>query len=525
MESPINTDNRSAVIMARVSSEEQAKGFSLKIQKQKLEEYCEREGIKIKHVIREDHSAKNFNRPEWKRLRELLEKPDHGVEQILITSWDRFSRNLYDALSEIQWLRSKGVSVMAIDQPLDMSIPESKMILAVYLTIPEVDNDRRSIKIREGVRAALKAGRWCRVAPKGYNNSRDGQNRPIIVPNEEAKWVKYAFEQIIEGWSQSDVLRVFSDNQIKLQSNGMSKLLRNPVYIGKIIVPSDGKDAAYLVDGIHDPIVSEELFQLVQEELSRRQQIPVKSKHKLKELFPLRGILHCSKCEKRVTASFSRSKSGKRHGYYHCNYCRKERHPAGKVHSMLESVMAEFQFSKGIQKLYDAILKETIGTDKKQDEEEIEKLRKDLEKQQSRATKLQDLLMDGAIKAHDYSEMKMRCESEIRNIEKQLSKLEEKDVELAPKLEKSVHLLHNMSNTFKVATNQQKATLIRAIFPDSVVFDGTRCRTPRLNSVLELLLNIDKGFGENKKGRTLKNLELSPLVEPGRVELPSKQAM
>lgn len=49
-------------------------------------------------------------------------------------------------------------------------------------------------------------------------------------------------------------------------------------------------------------------------------------------------------------------------------------------------------------------------------------------------------------------------------------------------------------------------------------------RTPRLNSVLELLLNIDRGFGENKKGRTLKNLEFSPLVEPGGVEPPSKQA-
>jgi len=506
--------------MARVSSEEQAKGFSLDIQKQKLEEHCKREGIKIKYVIREDHSAKNFNRPEWKNLIELLGKPNHGVDLILITSWDRFSRNLHEALIEMEWLRSKGVSVMAIDQPLDMSIPENKLMLAIYLTVPEVDNDRRSIKIREGMRAALKAGRWCRVAPKGYKNSRDGQNRPIIVPNEEAKWVKYAFEQIIAGWSQSDVLRVFSDNQIKLQSNGLSKLLRNPVYVGKIIVPSDGENAAYLVDGVHDPIVSEELFQMVQEELSRRQQIPVKSKHKPKELFPLRGILHCSKCEKRVTASFSRGKSGKRHGYYHCNYCRKERHPAAKVHSMLESVMAEFQFSKGVQKLYDAILKETLGTDKKKDEKEISRLKKDLEKQQTRGTKLQDLLMDGALQAPDYSEMKMRCESEVRNIERKLSKLEEKDVELAPKLEKSVHLLHNMSNTFKVAGNQQKAALIRAIFPESVVFDGTRCRTPRLNSVLELLLNIDRGFGENKKGRTLKNLEFSLLVEPAGVSTP-----
>ena len=82
----------------------------------------------------------------------------------------------------IERLRKLGVEAQAIEQPIDLSVPENKMVLAMYLVIPEVDNDRRSIKIRGGIRAALKAGRWCRNAPIGYRNTRDENNRPIVVP-------------------------------------------------------------------------------------------------------------------------------------------------------------------------------------------------------------------------------------------------------------------------------------------------------------------------------------------------------
>jgi len=33
---------------------------------------------------------------------------------------------------------------IAIEQPLDLSVPESKTILAIYLSMPEVENDRRA---------------------------------------------------------------------------------------------------------------------------------------------------------------------------------------------------------------------------------------------------------------------------------------------------------------------------------------------------------------------------------------------
>lgn len=54
--------------MARVSSDEQAKGYSLGVQEESLTIYCEREGIDIIETVREDHSAKDFNRPAFKHF-------------------------------------------------------------------------------------------------------------------------------------------------------------------------------------------------------------------------------------------------------------------------------------------------------------------------------------------------------------------------------------------------------------------------------------------------------------------------
>ena len=99
----------------------------------------------------------------------------------------------------IRDLKKLGIEVQAIEQPIDFSIPESKAMLAINLVFPEIDNYRRSIKIRGSIRGSLKAGRWCRLAPMGYQNKRDYQNKPIIVPNSKACFIQYAYNEIEKG--------------------------------------------------------------------------------------------------------------------------------------------------------------------------------------------------------------------------------------------------------------------------------------------------------------------------------------
>ena len=58
-----------ADLYIRVSTDEQAeKGFSQRNQEEMLRKYCSINHMQIRNVIYEDHSAKTFNRPQWKKL-------------------------------------------------------------------------------------------------------------------------------------------------------------------------------------------------------------------------------------------------------------------------------------------------------------------------------------------------------------------------------------------------------------------------------------------------------------------------
>ncbi|MDP1973100.1 MAG: recombinase family protein, partial [Sediminibacterium sp.] len=160
-----------ADLYIRVSTDEQAeKGYSQRDQEERLRKYCAYKNIQIRDVIYEDFSAKTFQRPAWKKILESYRSKRGQVQQILFTKWDRFSRNAADAFQMINLLRKLGVEPCAIEQPLDLDIPENKIMLGIYLTSPEVENDRRAINVRNGMRRAVKEGRYMNGAPIGYIN-------------------------------------------------------------------------------------------------------------------------------------------------------------------------------------------------------------------------------------------------------------------------------------------------------------------------------------------------------------------
>jgi len=149
---------RSTYLYVRVSTDEQKrKGYSLIEQEQRLLSYCQSNSIKVKGIFREDYSAKDFNRPKWKELIKTIKKDKlRPEENILFLKWDRFSRSIEYAYQMIRLLRNLNVKAMAIDQPVDFDTPESIVMLAMYLSIPEAENDRRGRNTAEGMRRAKK---------------------------------------------------------------------------------------------------------------------------------------------------------------------------------------------------------------------------------------------------------------------------------------------------------------------------------------------------------------------------------
>ena len=190
---------RKADLYIRVSTDEQAdKGYSQRDQEDRLRKYCELKSISIRNIYVEDHSAKSFNRPEWQKYLSNLRKLKNSKvgTLLLFTKWDRFSRNAGDAYQMINQLRKLGVTPEAIEQPLDLTIPENKIMLAFYLAAPEVENDRRALNVIHGMRRARKEGRYMATAPLGYVNKMSEDKKKYIALHEiEAPILIWAFEE------------------------------------------------------------------------------------------------------------------------------------------------------------------------------------------------------------------------------------------------------------------------------------------------------------------------------------------
>ena len=98
---------KKAILYCRVSSDEQAKGGSLKYQADALKRYCESNGIEVVDIYREDYSAKTFDRPEMKKIckKFLRKRKEVDADGLLVLRWNRFTRDASDGWDYISvWI-------------------------------------------------------------------------------------------------------------------------------------------------------------------------------------------------------------------------------------------------------------------------------------------------------------------------------------------------------------------------------------------------------------------------------------
>ncbi|WP_161596094.1 recombinase family protein [Patiriisocius marinus] len=507
--------------MSRVSSDDQVRGYSLDVQFEQLTKHCQRHDIDILKHYREDHSAKNFNRPEFQIFLEYAKRHKNQIDYLFITTWDRFSRNMTDANLMLRTLRALGIEVQAIEQPIDFSIPESKAMLAIYLVFPEIDNDRRSLKIRGGIRGSLKAGRWCRQAPIGYKNTRDDENKPIIIPSEKAKHIQYAYNEIIKGKSQADIRKDIKEKGVIISRNNISLILKNPMYMGKIVVPAKDDEPKVLVEGLHEAIISEETFYQVQNILNKRKRKSNRPVYNsLREELPLRGLIYCSNCNGKMTGSPSRSQNGKQYFYYHCNHCKKDRISAINANKTIESILDDFKFSKGAETIYEMMVQKLLSGNEQQVAIKRKKLNAEIVQTRKRLEKLQDLYIDGKMEIDAYTETYDRYSLKRESLKLELKSLQTGNSQYRIWLNKGVHLLKNLKEYYKKSSVKQKQMLLSSIFPENLFFEGNECRTARINDVLRFILQIDNTLGHKKRGQFSTKLKLSSRVEKGGITPP-----
>ncbi|NGF55583.1 recombinase family protein [Parapedobacter sp. SGR-10] len=513
-----------ADLYIRVSTDEQAdKGYSQRDQEERLRKYCEINSIQVRKVVFEDHSAKTFNRPEWQKLLSEYKKRKVKTDLVLFTKWDRFSRNAGDAYQMISTLRQYGIEPQAVEQPLDMSIPENKMMMAFYLAAPEVENDRRALNTFYGMRRAKKEGRWMASAPVGYINkvSEDGK-KYIAVHEKNAGILRWAFNEIAYGTLAADQVRKEANKKgLKCSRSNFWSIIRNPVYCGKIFIPKYKEEEAHLVQGQHEPIISENLFYMVQDVLdgNKRKERP-NTKIASDENLPLRGYLVCPKCDRMITGSASKGKYSLYY-YYHCISSCGFRQRADNANDLFVEELRKFKPHPAVVDLSKAIITQAYQYQFRQKQNNSKQVVEEINKLNAKLSKARDLLLTEAIDAGDYKEIKAECESKLARLEGQLAEKSSTTsvASIERSLDKAIQTLTRIDVMYENGTVTDKRAIISSIFPEKITFDGSQYRTPRLNSVVRYIYQINNNLHQIKNWKSEDFFHLSGLVAPSRIEL------
>ena len=312
----IDLKGKNCLTYRRISTLIQDKGTSLDDQKKTCDTFCNCYNMNIVKEFEEKASAmKGGKRREFSKMVQMLKE---GKAKVLVCAFpDRLTRNLTDAETILELIEDYGITVVFVVpnrimqnplDPADVLIFLLEIIFANY----RVRLDRQ--RCNAGIVAKNKSGFRTTQTPYGYMN--DSELGKAVIMESRAKFVRKAFELYAKGYSVQEVAdELFEqgfeyerrlDKKIPIKS--LNSMLRNLFYTGKYRIKQEDKP----IIGTHEAIISDELFEKVQNLLKSNPKSP--RKHNL--LYS--RLLTCANCGHCMTGDVKKKPNGKKYVYYRC---------------------------------------------------------------------------------------------------------------------------------------------------------------------------------------------------------------
>ena len=511
------------IIYCRVSSDEQREGTSLDVQEERLRRHCEAQGYEIINLpCREDESAKTFTkRPIIQDIFKYITHHQGEVDKLLFIRWDRFSRNITEATSKVQWLRDLGVEPNAIEAELDFNSDIWPIMLGVQFGLAQADNIKRSNATKDGIHGTLKAGRCANRAPRGYKNVRVSKHETHVeIDSKWANTIRKAFKEVAKGVeTPCSIQRRLCPS---IPQSSFLDMLRNKFYIGKIHVPAYKGEDAEDRDGLHEPLIDETTFYKVQDILDgKRKQVPKMSKKINPDLY-LRKYLICPICGHALTGATSRGNGGQ-YTYYNC--CHDAKHIRVRAEDANEGFaryVGSLKPNEVVLNLYNEILNDLQNERNSESKKQIDKMKLSITELEQRMEKVENKFIDDEITKEDYDRLSKRIKGQISEIKENVDILSATDKGVKKKIDYSVSLINNLDKYMRYARVEVKCKLIGSMFPNKIQYDGKKYRTDSYNKVLELIFQETKqlrGYTETEKEESYdsSNSVPRPGLEPGWV--------
>ena len=307
----------------RVSTAMQIDGYSLDAQKSRMKAYAEFNDYEIVHEYEDaGKSGKSIEgRIQFNQMLEDIKTGKDGVSYVLVFKLSRFGRNAADVLSTLQVMQDFGVNLICVEDGIDSSKDAGKLMISVLSAVAEIERENIRVQTMEGRIQKAREGKWNGgFPPYGYKLEKGF----LYINEEEAEAIRIIFDQYVHTDIGANGLAKYLEQHgiRKIQrQNGKNplfdaalirRILKNPVYCGKI---SYGRrrtekvhgtrneyrqveqDDYLLVDGLHEGIVSEELWHEAQVKLlAQAKKYEHVNRDKETKVHLLSGLVKCPIC-------------------------------------------------------------------------------------------------------------------------------------------------------------------------------------------------------------------------------------
>lgn len=316
--------NQKALIYCRVSSAKQVQeGHGLESQEHRCREFARHNSLSVESVFQDgDISGSLFERPAMRQLLKYLDQHKGESYIVIFDDLKRFSRDVethYRLKKELVKRRKAELKCLNFnfeDSPIGTFI---ETVMAGYA---QLEREQNTEQVCNKMTARIEKGYWCFCPPTGYKYQNSIEHGKILTPvrpiaNIVAEGLTAYANNILLG--QVDLQRFLESKKLyrllgakKIHLEFVKRILTEPLYAGWVEYP---KWKISRRRGHHRAIIAKATFEKNQLKLKRPER-KIRLTDRLE--FPLRRIISCGVCSRKMTGSTSRGQY-KSYPHYTCN--------------------------------------------------------------------------------------------------------------------------------------------------------------------------------------------------------------
>ena len=496
---------RTAIGYLRVSTAEQGKGTSLETQIESIKNLCMSKNILLVNFYVDKFSGKDFKRPQFEKAFMYLRQNKGDIDLFLTKKIDRFTRDSRTGLNAKYDIQNLGIEVNYVDDWMDdINSPQGEMITTIKMAVATYERDVINERARLGENQAMRTGRYIKTPPSGYSRGKLPNGKKGIVINEKAPLIKALFEDYTTGlYSQIELVKKYRHNGLSISKSSISRILETDIYTGFINLKKHKISPYTLIKGLHQPIISEELFYKAQEIKNGKNRM-IKTIRPKNSNFPLSGFMNCSCCGKAMYGSTSNNGKSKKitreYSFYRCSdNCKKQSYKPELVHDELLKSFSKVKASKGVAKLYETILIDEYENYLSQHKGILLSVENKIQETENNQLSLVEKYATGKIQEEFFDKLMYKMTSELTDLKIEKSKYGNYEDDLTNYVSFGLSILTNLDVFYVNATIDIKIQLLGSYFTEKLVFDKNKFRTLPFNEIILLLCKYNKDFGGLKK--------------------------